>query len=273
VLYVPALWVGDVLQGLLDQYGWAYATVSLFQEVATTPVAVVALVLALTVAWALTAKERAGDDAARLVDPRTPDRPQTVVQLRHVATVGVAAGLAGVCVLLVYRSVVGDSFDELEIMQRTHAYWSMAAAAAASAALALAITVGRRGWGAGLVAGPIAATVVAIGNLGLSAVLNGRLPAETILTTVTADAALGLVLTVAVAAIPLPYALDRPRSSPVGLVVVAVLISGTTTGAVALFRDTALPQIALLIAAVPPHRLLGTPSSRGRTTEQTSENT
>lgn len=154
----------------------------------------------------------------------------------------------------------------------------MAAATGAAAALALAIASGRQGWGAGLLAGPIASTIAAAGSLVMLAVINsGHLPAEKIVETFTEELALGWVLTVAVAVLPLTFALARPPSIT-ALVLTALLTSGAATAAIALMRDTVLPPVMTLAAADPisePSAMAPNPLHGGRirplgTTEQST---
>lgn len=249
VLNVLALWVGDVVKGILDLAGWAYATVSLIEEVATPPVVAAMLVPAAAIAWRLTRRRSRSRYPGWLTNQSMSAAPPEI-RLRHVLVAATTAGLTGTGVIIGYRITIGDSPDPLETIQRFHAYWWMAAATGAAAALALATTGGRQGWGAGLLAGPLASTIAAAGNLVMLAVINGHLPAEKITETLTKELALGWVLTVAVAALPLTFAVARPPSITV-LVLTALLTSSAATAAIALMRDTVLPPVMALAAADP----------------------
>ena len=247
LVYVAALWVGDVLQGILDLAGWADATVSLFEEVATPPVATVAVLLAAVVAVLL--RPRAGDYPRWLVAPTRPMPPAADPAAAR-GHGGSRAGLTGAVAITAYRSRLAPTDEGLELIQRSHAYAGIAAAAGAAAALALAIIGGRCGRGAGLLAGPVATAVAALATPAVLSAFLGRLPIANVVDTLVADVALGWVLTVVVAVVPLTYAVVRPPSLAL-LVPTAVLVTALAAAATALGRDTVLPPVLALSVSTP----------------------
>jgi hypothetical protein len=74
-----------------------------------------------------------------------------------VLLVGVLGGAAGGLVLVAYRMIAGP-VGGAELFRRVYAYQWAAAASGAAVLLGLSLLRGRRGTGAGLLAGPIAAT-------------------------------------------------------------------------------------------------------------------
>ena len=203
----------------------------------------------LAAAVAVLLRQRAGDYPHWLVAPTRP-MPPAPIRLRHAMVAALAAGLTGAVAITYYHAGLADTDDGLELIQRSHAYASMAAAAGAAAALALAIIGGRCGWGAGLLAGPVATAVAALATPAVQSTLLGRLPVTTIADTLTADVALGWVLTVAVAIVPLTYAVVRPPPLA-ALVPTAVLVAALAAAATALGRDTVLPPVLALSVSTP----------------------
>jgi hypothetical protein len=250
VLIGLALWAGDVVQNVLDFTGWGYAAVSLLEEIATPAVLAVGLIPAAAIAWALATARHGGRYPQWLVNQSAP-APRPDLRLRHVLMAGVAAGLTGAAVIVAYRVSIGDQIDPLGPMHRIYGYWVMAAASGAAGAMALAIAGGLRGWGGALLASPLASAIAGAGTVAMLVVINGHLPAERVVQTLTVSVALGWVLTLLVAAFPLTVTADRPPSTAV-LVLTAVLVSGAATTAVALNRDTILSPVLALAAAAPP---------------------
>lgn len=90
-VFVTAVWAGDVVQGLLDAYGWAAAFLSVFAILATGPVTAAALVLALSAA---TAQALSGHGPAEPAWLSASDlgRPVGPPRLVQTLATGVAAG-------------------------------------------------------------------------------------------------------------------------------------------------------------------------------------
>lgn len=91
VLNALALWVGDIVKGILELAGWAYATVSLIEEVAMPPVVAAMLVPAAAIAWALTiGRSRSRYPGWLTNQPMLGDPPE--IRLRHVLVAATALG-------------------------------------------------------------------------------------------------------------------------------------------------------------------------------------
>jgi Zn-dependent protease with chaperone function len=231
LLFALALWVGDLVLGLLDLRGWPAVSLAEPTELSPPPVTLAAVILAAAVGWA---QGHGSAPGGRTSPVPVPARESS---LRVTLSVGVLAGLGPAVVVVGNRARLGDAADQAETVQRFIGNWWIAAAGAASAAVVLALCFGVRGWGAGLVAGPVAVAVAALSNLGLLFAINGFLPWGTITGTFAKDLALGLLVTLLAAAVVPAY--GRPsdvRSAALPVALAALLSVGAGAGA-ALARD------------------------------------
>ena len=200
VLYATVLWMASSLELALDQGGWVITRSWLVTVVASWPVVAAVAALAAVAAWALSATRPGAGTPAWLLE-RGDQRPWPVTGragMAQAATTGVAAGLAGAGVIIVFRLLAGPAAGSA-LEQRFYTYVWVGAMASASAALTLTLFSPRRGVGAGALAGPLACLTAMAGFVAMNTVLGGRLYASFVTGVVRPPLALGLVLSVLVA--------------------------------------------------------------------------
>jgi hypothetical protein len=172
------LWSSTVFQSAVDRGGWPLARAALPRLLAPWLMVAIVGVLAVAGAVALRARPREVRPLPRWLaeEPSAGDWPavrEAVPGPTAVAASAVVTGLAGAAVLAGYRALAGPSPSDTVTLERFFAYEWVAALAAAAALVAAVAAWPRRGAGAALAAGPVAALVVLAGFLVLNVAVGG----------------------------------------------------------------------------------------------------
>ena len=226
-LVTATLWAGSVLQLLSDAAGYGIAALAALLLVPATPVALLAL--ALAVAALVGGALRAGRVAALLV-----------------VSLGATAGAVGAVAIVLFRFTQGPARNDGAAEARFYAYLAMTALIAAAVGLTLQVLRGPSGAGEALAAATISALVTTAGFLALNTTLGGALTVS--FAWAVARPALGLTLVVLVgtAAIGLmvPRAWRARRPARTGVVALSVVaVSALVAGGALVARAEIVPPV------------------------------
>ena len=238
LLFATALWAAQALQNALDFGGWVIAGSVLVTIVASPLTLLTAAVTAALVAWSLW-RTRAGAQTPRwLVAVHGGSWPSTgSPTLWGVATIGAVVGLAGGLVLVGNRIVAGAAVSDAELINRFYTTQWLIAATAPAATLVLVVLGRRRGAGVAMLAGQLAVLAATLSFLVLNTALGGDLDPGFILQVVSVPIALGLLLSLLVAAIgAVPTVGDDVVPRPATARVLAVTAGLTVSVAVLLVQ-------------------------------------
>jgi hypothetical protein len=186
-VFASMLWSSTLFQTAVDVGGWPLARATMPGLLSPWLMVVLVAVLALASGLALAARPRGARAVPGWLTEEAPpsswlrpDEPAPGVVAVTVAAL--VAGLAGVAVVVGYRMVAGPSPSDTVTYERFLAYQWVGALAAAATLVAAVVAWPRRGPGAALVAGPLAAMVVLAGylvlNVAIGGSVDGRLVAE-----------------------------------------------------------------------------------------------
>jgi Zn-dependent protease with chaperone function len=181
-VFASMLWSSTLFQTAVDLGGWPLARATL--PGLLSPWLMVALVafLALAAAAALVARPRGPRTVPGWLSEDSPSTSwpppgEPVPGVTTVAVLAAVAGLAGAAVVVGYRVLAGASTSDTVTLERFFAYQWVGALAAAAALVAAVAAWPRRGAGAALLAGPVAALVVMVGFLALNVAIGGTVDA------------------------------------------------------------------------------------------------
>jgi Zn-dependent protease with chaperone function len=247
MLFAGVLWASDLLQNAWDQGGWAIAGQLPLLTLATAPMGFLILILAIASGWSL-----------RSTSPLipiwlSPGRPSTsaagssaVPRLRLTLLAGLVGGIAGGLVLAGFQLIAGTATTDEDLVRRVLTFEWVAGGAGSAAFLALALTCGRRGVGAGLLAGPLATDVVVLIFFILNWIHGGSITMHVLSGFLLAAVVVGLLLSVLAACLSLGSdSLRRTAYRPSALQVcaVTVLLSATVSAATLSARNTIVPVV------------------------------
>jgi Zn-dependent protease with chaperone function len=253
LLGAATLWAADILQTAWDQGGWTVASAALTATLVPTPMAVLVVALAVASAWAL--RSTSATPPAWLL-PDAPPAPLPGPRLGQALLVGVLGGAAGGLVLVAYRLIAGP-VEGAELIRRAYAYQWAAGAAGAAVLLGLSLLRGRRGTGAGLLAGPVASLVTVVIFFALNLSVGGSLAPDFAFGFLRTGLVLGLLVSVLAGCLTLGADVAR-HSTGVGATVllsaVAILLAGTAAGAAVLGRVVLVPSTEENVTPKPPGR-------------------
>jgi hypothetical protein len=240
-----AIWAGDHIQGVLDQAGWTSFVLDVPTEL-TPPLAVVSCLLA----GALALSGLIGHSAAR---KRAPGPAPG-----QILGAGLVAGLAALLINVGNGLWIAHTAEPSAAAQTFAGPWFPAAAAAAAAVL-LALTYGLRGWGAGLIAGPIAAVVAAGGGVGVLALGGSTIPdAATATGVATGGLGCGFAMTLLAAAVLPTGGSPTRRRSTASITACAALLAAAAGLGVGALRDAHATPLAANPSRVTPTAALPT---------------
>jgi hypothetical protein len=165
-------------------------------------------------------------------------RRARVPAMKQILLTGAVAGLAGLIVDVVDELWIAHATEPGAPAQRILDDPSIPAAAVAAAAVLLALTYGLRGWGVGLIAGPIAALVTAAGSLGALGLVGSAIPDAATAGGVVTDAlGYGFAITLlAAAVVPTGGSLMHTTRSTFSIMTCAALLAAAAALAVAAVR-------------------------------------
>ena len=175
-LFTAILWASELFVFAADSGGWVFARQGIVWNLSTRPIAAVVVALAGLALVALVVGRRPAALAPSwLVEGGSPVAWPAVARSSPTTIVagGVAAGLAGVAVMIAYRLVEGAAGTDEEVIGRVMLFEWYAGAVAASCILVLALL--RPGWGAaaGLLAAVISTAITTVGFVTLNVISGG----------------------------------------------------------------------------------------------------
>lgn len=196
LLYAGVLWAADIVQHTWDQAEWALASQLPSTILASAPMALLVVVLAIAAGWALRSASCA---TPGWLLPGAAPAPLSGPRLGPVVLAGLSGGVAAGLVLGIYQAIAGLATGNEELVRRVFAYQWAAGAAGSAVLLGLYLLCGRRGSAAGLLAAPVAAGTVVVIFFILSGVHGGSLTLGDVSRFTRAALVLGLLLSVSAA--------------------------------------------------------------------------
>jgi Zn-dependent protease with chaperone function len=191
LVFGAALSTAAPLADALATGGWPTVNTLVMRVLTGSPTALLAILLAGVAAWCT----------------RRPGPGPAPLPLPAALWCGLCAGVPAALVVAV-GDVVDAASTAGELVRQVDLVWWVAAAAGSTSAVALRLRHGPRGLGAGLLSSVVATLVTAAGYLIPISVQRG-LDASGLWSFVAHPLALGLLLTIAVAAVPVPQLSGR----------------------------------------------------------------
>jgi hypothetical protein len=175
LIFSSVLWAITQFQFIVDSLGWTIARESLLTALATWPMFVVVVALAVAAAIPLLTTARPVPPPSWLIESgeRRPWIRGGFPQFLATVLVAAITGLVGAACIVAYRAMHGPASELPDQILRFFSYVWVAGLSGAAAAMAISVIANRRGPGAALLATPIAALVTTAGYLVMNETTGG----------------------------------------------------------------------------------------------------